>query len=192
MKTRILRFPIAAACLGLTTGLLPPLLSAQQSATSVSVRSGLIRPGIPASDGELTPAVQARVVRGDALTGMRRFVAAQREYRQAVEIAHRQGHLPSFTLWHLASTYYYQGDPQRAAAVLEQLAAEAAQCGDLAVQALALFNAAWLNGEGGRGRTAATQVADLNRLLRSPYMPSAIRDHLTERLNPPSAVAVDH
>jgi len=192
MDSRLLHFPIAVACLGLTTARLPAQTSAVPAAMSVSGRSTLIRPGIPASDSELTPAVQSRVVRGDALTGMRRFAAAQREYRAAVDIAHRQGHLPSFTLWHLASTYYYQGDPQRAAAVLEQLAAEAAQCGDLAVQALALFNAAWLNGEGGRGRTAATQVADLNRLLRSPYMPDAIRDHLTGRLNPPSAVAVDH
>lgn len=190
MKTRILRFPIAAACLGLTTGLLPAHLSAVQSATSVSARSVLIRPGIPASDSELTPGVQARVVRGDALTGMRRFEAAQREYRGAAEMARRQGHLPSFSLWHLASAYYYQGDPRRAAAVLEQLAVEAGQCGDLAVQALALFNAAWLNGEGGRGRTAATQVADLNRLLRSPYMPDAVREHLMARLAPSGAVAV--
>lgn len=191
MDSRLLHFPIAVACLGLTTARLPAQISAMQPATSVSGRSTLIRPGIPASDSELTTAVQVRVVRGDALTGMRRFTAAEREYRNAAEIAHREGHLPSFTLWHLASAYYYEGNPQRAAVVLEQLAAEAAQCGDLAVQALALFNAAWLNGEGGRGRVAASEIADLSRLLRSPYMPAPVRDHLSARLNPPSAVAVD-
>jgi hypothetical protein len=190
MKTRILRFPIAAACLGLTTGLLPSHLSAMQSATTVSTRSVLIRTGIPASDGELDSAVLARITRGDELTGMRRFAAAESEYRGAAEIVRRHGHLPSFTLWRLASAYYYQGDPQRAAAVLEQLAAEAGRCGDLAVEALALFNAAWLNGEGGRGQTAATEVADLTVLLRSPYMPDVVREHLTARLAPTGAVAV--
>jgi hypothetical protein len=192
MNTRILHFPIAVACLGFATAPLLAQTSALPSATPVSGRSALIRPGIPASDSELTAAVRPVVVRGDALTGMRRFTAAEREYRNAAEIVRREGHLPSFTLWHLASAYYYEGNPQRAAVVLEQLAAEAAQCGDLAVQALALFNAAWLNGEGGRGRTAATEIADLSKLLRSPYMPVAVRDHLTARLNPPSAVAVDH
>lgn len=192
MNTTILHLPIAVACLGLATAPLLAQTSALPSATPVSGRSALIRPGIPASDSELTPAVQPRVTRGDALTGMRRFTAAVHEYRIAADIVRRQGHLPSFTLWHLASAYYYEGNPQGAAVVLEQLAAEAARCGDLAVQALALFNAAWLNGEGGRGRTAATQIADLSKLLRSPYMPVAVRDHLTARLNPPSAVAVDH
>ncbi|HSD31632.1 MAG TPA: hypothetical protein VLB49_06960 [Gemmatimonadales bacterium] len=190
MDSRLLHFPIVAACLGLTTAPLYAQTSALPSASSVSGRSTLIRPGIPASDSELTPLVQARVVRGDALTGMRRFTAAVLEYRGAAEIARREGHLPSFTLWHLASAYYYQGDPQRAAAVLEQLSAEAARHGDLAVQALALFNAAWLNGEGGRGRVAASELADLNRLLRSPYMPNAVREHLTGRLTPSGAVAV--
>lgn len=192
MNARILHFPIAVACLGLTATHLPAQTSAMQSALSASGRSTVIRPGIPASDSELTPAVQPRVTRGDALTGMRRFTAAVHEYRLAADIVRREGHLPSFTLWHLASAYYYQGDPQRAAVVLEQLSAEAAQRGDLAVQALALFNAAWLNGEGGRGQVAATELADLSRLLRSPYMPEAVRDHLNARLNPPSAVAVDH
>ncbi|HMA43744.1 MAG TPA: hypothetical protein VKO86_07000 [Gemmatimonadales bacterium] len=192
MNTTILHLPIAVACLGFATAPLLAQTSALPSATPVSGRSALIRPGIPASDSELTAAVRPVVARGDALTGMRRFTAAEREYRSAAEIVRREGHLPSFTLWHLASAYYYEGNPQGAAVVLEQLAAEAARCGDLAVQALALFNAAWLNGEGGRGRTAATQIADLSKLLRSPYMPVAVRDHLTARLNPPSAVAVDH
>ena len=165
-----------------------------RASLAVQAASRVLRPACthaPRPRGAV-PAVQPRVTRGDALTGMRRFTAAVHEYRIAADIVRRQGHLPSFTLWHLASAYYYQGDPQRAAVVLEQLSAEAAQCGDLAVQAPALFNAAWLNGEGGRGQVAATEIADLSKLLRSPYMPVAVRDHLTARLNPPSAVAVDH
>lgn len=118
--------------------------------------------------------MQTRVSRGDLLVGMRRHAAAQSEFRQAAEIVRRQGRLPSFTLWHLACAYYYQGDPRGAAAVMEQLAAEAAR-----------------NGEGGRGRSAATQVADLAVLLRSPYMPAPVREHLNARMNPPGAVAIE-
>lgn len=191
MNARTLAFPVVAACLGLA-GRLPAQSSSVSTETLISGRSTLIRPGIPASDGELSPMVQAQVARGDALTGMRRYVEAVRAYHGAAEIARREGHLPSFSLWHAASAYYYQGDPQRAAVALEQLSAEAARFGDVAVQALALFNAAWLNGEAGRGQVAATQVADLNRLLRSPYMPETVREHLTGRLNPTAAVAVTH
>lgn len=198
MNARMLHVPIVAACLGLVAGVRPPQVGAQQTpelgalqlATSESERSALIRPGIPASDGELSEPVKSHVVRGDALTGRFRHSAAQREYLEAAAIARQHGHLPSLTLWHLASALYYQGDPQRAAVVMEQLAAEAARYGDLGVEALALYNAVWLNGLAGRGRIAAKQVADLSNLLRSPHMPVAVREHLTARLNPSGAVAV--
>lgn len=194
MKTQHPRFLNAVVFLGLTTAVLPRSVLALQSGSPIgsadppTIARSVIRPGIPASDGELTVAVQGRVSRGDALTGMQRFAEAQREYRQAAEIARREGHLPSFTLWHLAGAYYYQGDRVRAADVMAQLAGEAADCGELAVQAIALFNAAWLNGQGGRGQTAANQLAVLTRLLRSPYMPVAVRDHLTEKLAFPGTV----
>ena len=188
MNTQHRRFLGAVVLLGLTRGLLPPCLHALQMGTtpfgpvSPALAASIIRPGIPESDGELTAAVQARVSRGDMLTGIQRFAEAQREYLRAAEIARQQGHLPSFTLWHLAGAYYYQGDPRRAADVMQQLSSEAAQWGDLSVQALALFNSAWLNGQGGRGQLAATQLAALTKLLRSPYMPTDLRDHLTAKL----------
>ena len=55
---------------------------------------------------------------------------------------------------------------------------EAARIGDLAVEALAIFNSAWLNGKAGRKSETSARVARLEILLRSPYMPVAIRDHL--------------
>jgi len=96
----------------------------------------------------------------------------------------------SFTLWHLACALYYEGNPQGAAAVLDQLTAEAQQSGDLAVEVLAMFNSAWLNGQSGNGRVAATKLESVRQLLRSPYMPVAIRDQLSARIGEPSAVAV--
>jgi ATP/maltotriose-dependent transcriptional regulator MalT len=184
------KLPGVIAVLGLAAGL-PPHLSAKQSGAAVApVADFAIRSGVPASDSELTPAVRAIVARGDALTGDRRYAAAEQEYRHASEIVRRQGHLPSFTLWHLACALYYEGNPQGAAAVLDQLTAEAQHSGDLAVEVLAMFNSAWLNGQSGNGRVAATKLESVRQLLRSPYMPAAIRDQLSTRIGEPDAVAV--
>ena len=183
MKTRMLILCIAATLFGSNLG-------ATQS--GAITESSEIRPGIPVSDGELTPAVQVHVKRGDVLRSALRFVDAEQAYRRAAEIARGEGHLPSRTMWLLANSYYNDGDLRGAAAVLDQLAAEAARVGDLAVQALAMFNAAWLNGSAGRTAQAASRVARLETLLRSPYMPGALREYLSARLSTPSDVAVGH
>ena len=123
------------AMLGITTRPLPAQMQgAQLGPTPIGIAE--LRPGIPASDGELTPAVRAHVTRGDLLTGMQRYAAAVREYRRAATIARAEGHLPSLTLWHLASAHFYGGDPRRAAQVLDELRVEAAGFGDLAVEAV--------------------------------------------------------
>jgi hypothetical protein len=196
MKARITRFPSVVVFFGIAAASLPCHLTATQSVSPTrgvsdsELTAVVIRFGIPASSGELTAAVQARVTRGDRLTAMRRFATAEEEYRTAAAIARREGHLPSLTLWHLASAYYYQGDLQSAAVVLDQLRVEAVRSGDLGVEALALFNAAWLNGHLGRRQAAETRIADLRNLLPSPYMPAGIRDHLSPRLTTSSDLAI--
>lgn len=190
MSAPTMRFSLAAV-LGLGMGIVTPLIALQVPA-SASTTTVAIGPGIPASDGELSAAVQTHIARGASLTGIQRYAEAEREYRAAADIVRRQGHLPSLTLWHLACAYYYEGNPHQGAVVLERLAGEASQWGDLVVQALALYHAAWLNGQAGSSRAAATEVADLTRLLQSRYMPVAVRDHLNGRLNPPEAIAVQH
>lgn len=154
--------------------------------------SSAVPPGIPISEGEMSAAVLRHVRRGDSLRSALRFVEAQQEYGRAAEIARGEGRLPSRSLWLLANAFYNDGNPVRAAAVMDQLTNEAARVGDLPVQALAMFNAAWLNSQAGRTREAGARVARLERLLQSPYMPAAIRSHLTGRLNPPSDLATSH
>jgi tetratricopeptide (TPR) repeat protein len=149
-----------------------------------------VRPGIPASAGELTTEVQRRLTRGNELTAQRRYAEAQAEFRAAATVARRQGHLPSRSLWHLACAYYYQGDNLGAVNALDELRRDAARFGDLRVEALALFNAAWLDGQAGRYTKAQSRVKELQQLLSSPYMPVAIRDHLTTRLNTQGEIAV--
>lgn len=182
MKTRI------AYLVGISTlcSVLPPSLPALQTPEPTME----IRPGIPASDGELSKAVWDHVTLGNELTGKRRYAEAEREFRSAATIARREGHLPSKSLWHLACAYYYAGNNPAAVGVLDELRREAARFGDLRVEALAIFNAAWLDGQAGRYARAQSLVNELQTLLRSPYMPIATRDHLTARLNTPGEIAV--
>jgi tetratricopeptide (TPR) repeat protein len=179
----------ALSLLAIASVLVVPNLSARQS--SAEPEQPAIRAGIQESANEISPSVQVYVGRGDVLRSELRFADAAREYRRAAEIARREGHLPSGTTWMLANAYYNEGNLIDAAEALDQLAGEAAQVGDLVVQALAIFNAAWLNGKAGRKAETATRVARLESLLRSPYMPVAIRDHLSSWLKTSKELAVE-
>ena len=62
--------------------------------------------------------------------------------------------------------------------------------GDLEVEALALYYAAWLDGKTGRKTEMAARVARLEGLLRSRYMPVAVRDRLSDWLKTLREVAI--
>jgi len=57
------------------------------------------------------------------------------------------------------------------------------------VQALALYYAAWVNGQAGRGADMSDRLKQVQTLLRSPYMPVGIRTHVGDLLSTPSSVA---
>jgi hypothetical protein len=61
--------------------------------------------------------------------------------------------------------------------------------GDLEVEALSIYYAAWLDGKAGRGTEMAARVARLEGLLRSQYMPVAMRDRLSDLLRSSKEVA---
>ena len=167
----------ALGLLAVATFLVTPSLSATQS--SAQSDSPVIVSGIQPSAGELSPEVQRYIGRGDELIGRLRFDAAAREYARAADIARHEGHLPSWTSWKVATTHYSNGNLGNAAAALDQLTNDAALAGDLEVEALAIYYAAWLDGKAGRKIEAAARVARLESLLRSRYMPVAIRDRLS-------------
>jgi tetratricopeptide (TPR) repeat protein len=158
----------------------------------MEVRPGIpaVRAGIPESADELTPDVRRYVSKGDTLRSQLRFSDAALEYRRAADIARREGHLASGTTWMLVNAYYNAGRLIEAAEALDQLTTEAAQVGELSVQALAMFNSAWLYGKAGREAETATRIAQLECLLRSPYMPVAIHDRLGSWLKTLKELAV--
>ena len=61
--------------------------------------------------------------------------------------------------------------------------------GDLEVEALSLYYAAWLDGKAGNGPEMAARVTRLEGLLRSQYMPVALRDRLNDWLKSSREVA---
>ena len=170
----------ATYLLAVATLLVAPSLSAAQSA---------IVSGVQASAGELSPEVQWYVGRGDELAGRLRYDAAAREYARATDIARRDGHLASGTTWMLATAHYYNGNLVGAAAALDQLTDEAALVGDLEVEALSIYYAAWLDGKAGRSAEVAARVARLEGLLGSQYIPVALRDRLSGWLRDSREVA---
>jgi len=180
MKTRI-----AVAFFSIILACVPVIVLGQSGSTD----RDQITSGIPASEGELSPAVRARIDRGDGRTGSVTFAQAAEQYFAAAEIARQEGHLPSLSMWRLANTWFHDGQFNRAAHVLDQLADEAARAGDLPVQALALYYSAWVNGKAGRGGDMSDRLKQVQTLLRSPYMPVGTRTHVGDLLNAPSSVA---
>ena len=174
-----------ARLVAVATLLIAPNLFALQSATPVPI----VLPSIQGSAGELSAEVQMYIDRGDELSSHLRFNAAALQYRQAAAIARREGHLASGTSWRMANAQFFDGNLVGAAAALDQLANEAALVGDLEVEAIAIYYAAWLDGKAGRKTETAARVARLEGLLRSPYMPVAIRDRLSGLLKSSREVA---
>jgi hypothetical protein len=170
----------ALSLLAVATFLVAPSLSATRSSAQSDSPAALH--GIQESVGELSPEVQLHVGRGDEWTSHLNYGAAARDYRKAANVARREGHLPSATTWKLATALYYDGNLVGAATVLDQLANEAALVGDLEVEALSIYYAAWLNGKAGLKVETAARVARLEGLLGSRYMPVAIRDRLGDWL----------
>jgi hypothetical protein len=176
----------ALSLVAVATLLIAPNLRASQSAAPVAA----VLPAIQGSNGELSSAVQLYLDRGDELLSHRRIDAAIRQYARAVETARREGHLPSWSSWKMANAQYFGGDLVGAAATLDKIANDAALVGDLEVEALALYYAAWLDGKAGRKSETAARIARLEGLLRSRYLPVAMRDRLTDLLRSSKDVAL--
>lgn len=176
MKSRI-------ACFTIVLAFLPGLVFGQTQ--SVSMTREQVASGIPPSDGELTPAVQSYITRASVAWGDKAVAL----YREAAKTARRQGHLPSLSMWRVANQHFADGDAVRAGRVLDDLADEAAERGDLGVQALAIHYSAWLYGKAGRGPEFEKRMTKLLNLLDSPYLPVAVRDAINESLNASNQIA---
>lgn len=175
------QLPIALAAL--SAGMLwtsQPLLA--QAPEVVERVTPSVKPGLGPSEGELTPQVQIYIARGDELVGAGRYGPAFKQYEMAVKTAREQGHLPSLSSWRWANACFFDGEFVKGADVLDELAQEAATFGDIVVQARALVNAAWLYGKAGREAQMLDRIAQVEKIVQSPYLPIEEREYLVARM----------
>jgi hypothetical protein len=132
---------------------------------------------------------QQLIEEGDLLVGERKYAQARKSYEAAAELIRGEGGFPALPLRRLARSYYYQGKYQTAVSLLDDLARESAAVGDIASQAWALADAAWVLGfdckahtrqERPGARLEMTERAQQIRMvLASPYLPTDVRSDIT-------------
>lgn len=134
----------------------------------------------PAADGSDpdSEAVASLIEKGDAMIVDGKFGPARQAYEKAAALVRESGELPTEAVRRIANSFYFEGRLQSAARVLDELSEESALYGDLKAQAWALADAAWAYGKLGSGLEVTRRVEQLERLLRSPYMPTSVRDRI--------------
>jgi hypothetical protein len=124
---------------------------------------------------------QALIDRGNELLGQMDFRAARQEFEAAVELIRADDDFPNTALYRIAASYWHEGKPKTAAARLDDLADEAAEYGDIVSQVWAIADAAWIHGKVGAKIDMDVRVLRVRRLLKSPYLPPAVRDEVTSK-----------
>lgn len=124
---------------------------------------------------------QGHIEKGDEFLGAQNYGQARRHYEQAVEIIRQQGDFPSPALYRIAASYYYEDKPQTAANHFDQLAAEAAEYGDLVTEIWAMADAAWIYGQAGNKFGVDQRVQKLTKLLKSQLIPDDEKKMITAK-----------
>lgn len=128
---------------------------------------------------------QALLNEAEELLGQRKYNEARKTFEQAAEIIRAEGGFPAIPLRRIAKSYYHQGRLQTAVDLLDDLARQAAEVGDVATQAWALADAAWVMGiecsthsraeHPGARLEMADRSKQIRMLLASPYLPDDVR-----------------
>jgi hypothetical protein len=147
--------------------------------STLSIAAAFTFLALPASDLNADPGtdpgVREHILKGDELAAQGKYGSARGEYRKAVELQRQHGELPVEALRRIAYSYFYQDRFQSAGGTLVALAEEAATFGDIATEAWALADAAWLAGVNGNWQVVDKHVARVEKLLTSPYLPDEIK-----------------
>ena len=112
---------------------------------------------------------------GDEALGSSKYGMARRHYEEAAELIRADGDLPAMAMHREAAAFYFEGMNASAISALDRLAAEAAMYGDVVTQVWALADVAWVQGKAGKKIDMERTVERLQRLMKSPYIPDAVR-----------------
>ena len=138
-------------------------------------------PAVPVcpADGAISSAhitrAKAAMVSGDLNT-------ARQQFRIAEVLGRDSGCLPVDAAQGLAQLFFSQAQASEAAAVLQNLANDAANAGDYDLEARTLINVAWLHVESGERNNAKASVRRLYELARDNRVSSKTRLLLNKTL----------
>ncbi len=129
------------------------------------------------------------IAKGDELLLARKYARARKEYQEAAKLMRADGIVPEDAVQRIARSLYYERKHRSAVSVLDGLAKEAAQAGEVAIQTRALANATWLlwfdctqrRCPGGKLEIQNRQ-RQIERLLSSPYLDDGERRKLAVRV----------
>ena len=122
---------------------------------------------------------------GDVALGNEDYGEARANFEEAAALIRAEGGFPRLALRRIAESYYFEDRYQTAIAAFDALAEEAAEVGDVATQAWARADAAWVLWKDGvvKDRPVLNvemrqRTAQLRRLLLSPYLPDEDREKI--------------
>lgn len=118
----------------------------------------------------------------DRLAAAGQFKAAEKAFRAVLNEQRAAGMYPVVALRGLATVAYLRGDIRGAARRLDELAATAAEFGDLETRVNALLDAALLYQELHDRPAVSHRVTSIGRLVQSPALSAQTRDAVTSRI----------
>ncbi len=172
------RFTSALVVAVLVGGLVPADGSAQDLASSQASFVLLAWDAMPDAAARL-------IAEGDVALGNEDYGEARANYSEAAALIRAEGGFPRLALRRIADSYYFEERYQTAIAALDALAEEAADVGDVATQAWARADAAWVLWKDGvvKDRPVLNvemreRTDKLRLLLLSPYLPDEDREEI--------------
>lgn len=124
----------------------------------------------------------ARIARGGEFASVGRLSEARRLFVESLKASRRSGEFGGDALWHLALLAYGAGQELRAAALLDELADEAARFGETTWQARGLLEAGLIYQALGQRTEAAARSARLQPLLQSSAISASDRAMMVARM----------
>jgi len=126
--------------------------------------------------------VQAVLGKADNATAAGRMSEARRMYRALIEEQRSSRQYAGTALWRLASNHVYDGDIRGGAALLDDLAAEAARYGDPTMELRATFEAAVLWQKAKRHDLSLRNLERVQCLLQSPAIAADLKSTIQRRI----------
>lgn len=163
--------------------------------------AGLLTAGSPlslTSDGSLagsatiTAMVESQIVVGDRLTTLGDFEGAREVYDVAAKMVRVQGKLPVEPLRRIANAYYFEGQYDSAAVILDGLAVEAESFGDTVHEIWAIADAAQMAWLQGAVRGAERRSSRALAVLDSSDLPKEQRAEIRTKLTSDMTVFAPH